>query len=147
MCRAATGQYGGSAAQCGELVITAANGKQSVDTVTITIGGKAANAVHLKYDPEQIDNAMPRDLIMVPPALITNCYSCGSRSACKVWEQPPPSSTQTHILPESWIPGGRSSRACSDWRPTANRTPPRIPSTPRGTYQCGGWTGFNGVLE
>ena len=34
-------QYGGSTARCGELVITAANGKQSIDAVTVTIGGKA----------------------------------------------------------------------------------------------------------
>ncbi len=34
-------QYGGSTAQCGELQITAGNGKQSIDTVTVTIGGKA----------------------------------------------------------------------------------------------------------
>jgi hypothetical protein len=33
-------QYGGSTAQCGQLVITAGNGKQSIDTVTVTIGGK-----------------------------------------------------------------------------------------------------------
>ncbi len=32
-------------AQCGELVITAANGKQSIDTVTVTIGGKAPTHV------------------------------------------------------------------------------------------------------
>ncbi len=37
-------QYGGSTAQCGELVITAANGKQSIDTVTVTVGGKAPTA-------------------------------------------------------------------------------------------------------
>ena len=30
---------------CGELVITAANGKQSIDTVTVTIGGKAPTHV------------------------------------------------------------------------------------------------------
>ena len=34
-------QRGQSNAQCGELVITAANGKTSIDTVTVTIGGKA----------------------------------------------------------------------------------------------------------
>ena len=33
-------QYGGSTAQCGELVITAGNGKQSIDAVTVTVGGK-----------------------------------------------------------------------------------------------------------
>jgi Bacterial cadherin-like domain len=61
-----------SAIQCGELVITAANGKQSIDTVTVTIGGKppsyvagenpANNAIQ-----KAIDAAAPGDLIMVGP--------------------------------------------------------------------------------
>ena len=34
-------------AYCGELVITAGNGKQSIDTVTVTIGGKAPDAHRL----------------------------------------------------------------------------------------------------
>lgn len=38
-------QYGGSTAQCGQLQITAGNGKQSIDTVTVTIGGKAPTHV------------------------------------------------------------------------------------------------------
>ena len=71
-------------AQCGELVITAANGKQSVDTVTVTIGGKtpiyltpsspspsaAANVFgRADVSPLQtaIDNATPGDLIIVGP--------------------------------------------------------------------------------
>jgi len=33
-------QYGGSSARCGELVITAGNGKKSVNAVTVTVGGK-----------------------------------------------------------------------------------------------------------
>jgi len=61
-------QYGGSAASCGQLVITAANGKQSVDTVTVTIGGKAPTHV-LATDTIQskIDAASPGDLIIVDP--------------------------------------------------------------------------------
>jgi hypothetical protein len=66
-------------AQCGELVITAANGKQSVDTVTVTIGGTVAGTapVSVKYvnGPNAtnnaiqtaIDNAAPGDLILVGP--------------------------------------------------------------------------------
>ena len=58
--------YHGSAAQCGELIVTAGNGKQSVDTVTVTVGGKAP--VHVT--PSQsiqaaIDAASPGDLIIV----------------------------------------------------------------------------------
>jgi hypothetical protein len=58
---------GATAAQCGELVITAGNGKQSVDAVTVTIGGKAPNAwVPGQTIQSAIDSASPGDLIMVP---------------------------------------------------------------------------------
>jgi hypothetical protein len=61
-------QYGGSAAQCGELIITAANGKQSVDTVTVTIGGKAPTRLTAGQTIQSaIDAASPGDLIIVPP--------------------------------------------------------------------------------
>lgn len=59
-------QYGGSTALCGQLVITAANGKQSVDAVTVTIGGKAPTYVSSTIQAA-IDAANPGDLIMVPP--------------------------------------------------------------------------------
>jgi hypothetical protein len=65
-----------SAARCGELVITAGNGKKSIDTVTVTIGGKpptyvngenaAGNALQ-----SAIDNAVPGDLIIVGPGTYT----------------------------------------------------------------------------
>ena len=55
-------------AQCGELSITAANGKKSVDTVTVTIGGNPPTpmAVGSKIQ-DAIDAARPGDLIMIPP--------------------------------------------------------------------------------
>ncbi len=66
-------QYGGPAttspAKCGQLVITAANGKQSVDTVTVTIGGKAPT--HLAPTASiqtAIDGASPGDMLMIDPA-------------------------------------------------------------------------------
>jgi hypothetical protein len=60
-------QYGGSTAQCGELVITAANGKQSIDAVTVTIGGKAPTLVASGTTIQSaIDGAAPGDLIIVP---------------------------------------------------------------------------------
>src|SRR5204862_1265324 len=66
-------QYGGPApntagARCGEIVITAGNGKKSVGTVTLTIGGKAPTRLG-QGDSIQaaIDAAMPGDLIIVPP--------------------------------------------------------------------------------
>ncbi|ALL70996.1 signal peptide protein (plasmid) [Paraburkholderia caribensis MBA4] len=58
--------------RCGELVITSGNGKKSIDTVTVTIGGKApayvggengtSNAIQTA-----IDKATPGDLIIVGP--------------------------------------------------------------------------------
>ena len=65
-------QYGGPApsqpARCGELVITSANGKQSVDTVTVTIGGKAPTLLTAGQTIQSaIDAASPGDMIIVPP--------------------------------------------------------------------------------
>lgn len=57
---------------CGELVVTAANGKKSIDAVTVTVGGKpptyvngenaAGNAIQTA-----LDAAMPGDMIVVGP--------------------------------------------------------------------------------
>ncbi len=64
-------QYGGpipgNGARCGELVITAGNGKKSIDTVTVTIGGKAPIRLGQGQAIQSaIDAAMPGDLIIVP---------------------------------------------------------------------------------
>ena len=65
-------QYGGSPAQCGQLVITAGNGKQSIDTVTVTIGGKAPTHVPASGSIQTaIDAAAPGDLIIVDPTCVT----------------------------------------------------------------------------
>jgi hypothetical protein len=65
-------QYGGPAssspAKCAQLVVTAASGKQSVDAVTVTIGGKAP--VHIaptKSIQRAIDAANPGDMLMIDP--------------------------------------------------------------------------------
>jgi len=61
-------QYGGSTAQCGQLVITTASGKQSVDTVTVTIGGKQPSVLAAGATIQSaIDAASPGDMIIVPP--------------------------------------------------------------------------------
>jgi hypothetical protein len=62
--------YGGSAAKCGQLVITAANNKQSVDAVTVTIGGKTPTRLTSGQTIQgAIDAAKPGDLIIVPPGV------------------------------------------------------------------------------
>ena len=71
-------QYGGSAARCGQLVITAANGQQSIDSVTVTVGGKTPTHVTPLSSPTAstpgaiqtaIDAAQPGDLIIVNPGV------------------------------------------------------------------------------
>jgi len=61
-----------AATRCGELVITAGNGKKSIDTVTVTIGGKAPTYVSGENGTSNaiqtaIDKATPGDLIIVGP--------------------------------------------------------------------------------
>ena len=63
-------QYGapGQPARCGELVITAATGPQSIDAVTITIGGKTPTVLGSGQTIQSaIDAAAPGDMIIVPP--------------------------------------------------------------------------------
>jgi hypothetical protein len=98
-------QYGGSAAQCGELVITTANtatsgpsnAKTSIDTVTVTIGGKApthvdASVITGSANPnsiqDAIDAAAPGDLIIVDPTCST---AAGVTTNCTT-----PSTTNIH---------------------------------------------------
>jgi hypothetical protein len=58
----------GTSARCGELVITAGNGKKSVDTVTVTIAGKPPIRLTAGQTIQSaIDAAAPGDLIIVPP--------------------------------------------------------------------------------
>ena len=65
-------QFGGSTAQCGQLAITAGSGKQSIDTVTVTIGGKMPTHVSTTQTIQAaIDAAAPGDLIMVDPTCTT----------------------------------------------------------------------------
>jgi len=62
------------AAQCGQLVITAANGQKSIDAITVTIGGKAPSYVNGENQTNNaiqtaIDSATPGDLILVGPGV------------------------------------------------------------------------------
>jgi hypothetical protein len=70
---------GTTSTQCGQLQITAGNGKQSIDTVTVTIGGKAPYHVLASNTIQAaIDQAAPGDLIMVDPT----CSAAGAAVAC-----------------------------------------------------------------
>jgi hypothetical protein len=71
-------QQGQRGTRCGELVITTAptagypHGQQSIDTVTITVGGKPPTVLNTSTTPAQtiqsaIDAAVPGDMIIVPP--------------------------------------------------------------------------------
>jgi hypothetical protein len=65
-------QYGGSTAQCGQLVITAGNGKQSIDSVSVTIGGKPPTHVAATALVQSaIDAAAPGDLLIIDPTCTT----------------------------------------------------------------------------
>ena len=70
-------QYGGPAnasqnARCGELVITTSTGQQSIDTVTVTIGGKAPTHIAASASIQTaIDKARPGDLLIVDPTCTT----------------------------------------------------------------------------
>ena len=65
-------QYGGSTAHCGQLVITTSTGQQSIDAVTVTVGGKAPTHVAASGSIQAaIDAAKPGDLIIVDPTCAT----------------------------------------------------------------------------
>jgi hypothetical protein len=81
-------QYGGSAARCGQLVIVASNGSQSVDTVTVTVGGKAPTHVAASGSIQAaIDAAKPGDLIMVDPTCTTTAGPVACTTAGAVHSQ------------------------------------------------------------
>ncbi len=75
-------QYSGSAARCGQLVITAGNGRQSVDTINVTVGGKAPTHVAASASIQAaIDAAAPGDLIIVDPTCNTSTGTASCTSA------------------------------------------------------------------
>ena len=69
----------GQTTRCGELVITAGSGQQSVDTVTVTVRGKAPTHVAASGSIQAaIDAAAPGDLIIVDPT----CNSATGPVSC-----------------------------------------------------------------
>jgi hypothetical protein len=148
---------GATSAQCGELVITAGNGKQSIDAVTVTIGGKAPHHV-LATDTVQsaIDGALPGDLLMVDPAVHNELLVMwkpvrlqGVGAASSVIN------ANTH--PAGKLDPWRAQINCLfglalNGQPYSNNTTPVPPSTtinlydPTGASNCPGtgWQGFSG---
>jgi hypothetical protein len=75
-------QYGGSNALCGQLLITAGNGKQSIDTVTVTIGGKTPTHIAASANIQAaIDAAKPGDMLMIDPTCTTAAGSVACTTA------------------------------------------------------------------
>lgn len=73
----------GQATRCGELAITAGNGKESIDAVTVTVGGKAPTHVTASQTIQAaIDAAAPGDLIIVDPTCTTTS-SATTGNACE----------------------------------------------------------------
>ena len=159
-------QYGGpgatgvTTAYCGQLVVTTASGQQSVDTVTVTIGGKAptvlpASASQSPLTPsntgaiqQAIDKALPGDMIIIPPG--------DYQEMLIMWK---PVRLQgvgaaSSIIDANAQPAGKM----DPWRRQVNclfglalnGTPLATgnPYDPNGTYSCGGaagWSAFTGV--
>jgi hypothetical protein len=73
------GANGLTPALCGQLVITAGSGQSSIDTVTVTVGGKAPTHVAATGSIQAaIDAAAPGDLIIVDPT----CTGVSAGVAC-----------------------------------------------------------------
>jgi len=157
-------QYGGSAAQCGELLITAGNGKQSIDTVTVTIGGKAPTHVTSSSTIQAaIDGAQPGDLIIVDPAVHqellimwkpVRLQGVGAASSIIDANTQPagklnPWRAKVNCLFGLALNGQPSSNGHDVPEPGFNLNPsvgyePNNPFDPTGQYSCGGWTAYNG---
>ncbi len=74
-------QFGGSTARCGQVVVKADNGKQSIDAITLTVGGKAPTHVAATDSIQAaIDAASPGDLIIIDPTC--KATATGPAGAC-----------------------------------------------------------------
>jgi hypothetical protein len=157
-------QYGGSNARCGELVVTTADGKISVDTVTLTIGGKAPTHVSATGSVQAaIDAAMPGDLIMVDPGVHTELLlmwkpvrlqGVGAvSSVLNANTQPAGKMDPWRAKVDCLFGLSRDGQPLSNGHdvpnpgynldPTVGFEPPNVFDS-TGQFACGGWTAFNG---
>ena len=148
-------QYGRApAAQCGQLVITAANGKQSIDTVTVTIGGKAPtssrqHAAHAvrpgssrgdrRRRSGRPDHRAPgrlqRNVAHVEAGPAARCRSCLQRHQ----REHPARGQAGSLAPAGQLPV----RPGAQW-PALHRPTGTNPYDPTGTFSCPatGWNYF-----
>jgi hypothetical protein len=157
-------------AQCGQLIITRGdNHKQSVDSVTVTIGGKTPTHVAASASVQAaIDAAKPGDMLMIDPT----CTSAGAVVACTTAGATKSPAAHNEIL-IMWKPvrlqgvGAASSVINANthpagkldvWRrqvdclfglalnggPVVPSSGPVNPFDPTGTYTCpgSGWFGY-----
>jgi Bacterial cadherin-like domain len=153
-------QYGGTTAQCGQLAITRGdNNLQSIDAVTVTIGGKAPTHVLSSGTIQSaIDTAQPGDLLIVDPGV--------HQELVLMWKpvRLQGAGAASSIINANTQPAGK----LNPWRakvnclfglalngqPTSNGRDVPLPGgggfeannpyDPTGQYNCGGWTAFHG---
>lgn len=85
-------------AQRGQLLITAGNGRQSIDTVTVTvtIGGKAPTHIAASASIQAaINAASPDDMLMIDP---TCTSTAGLAVACSATGQTHPNAVHSELL-------------------------------------------------
>jgi hypothetical protein len=162
---------GATTAQCGQLVITSGTGQQSVDAVTVTIGGKAPTHVTTNTSTgvfgsiqAAIDNALPGDMIMVDPGVyyemlvmwkpvrlqgvgaVTSVINANTQPAGKL---DPWRARVTCLFglslngqPATGFSTGANGSTVYSNAPSSTNSNPYDPT---GNYTCGGWPGFTGV--
>jgi len=167
-------EYGGPgqsiSTYCGQLVITAANGKQSVDTVTVTIDTSATpkTPTHIAATASvqaAIDAAAPGDLLIVDPTCtsasgVVPCTttgvtgkSVGSHQEMLIMWKPvrlQGVGAVSSVINANAFPAGT---LLNPWRRHVNclfglslQGVPTAPYDATGTYSCpdAGWNHFNG---
>ena len=155
--------------QCGQLLITAGNGQQSIDTVTVTIGGKTPTVLNSTAPltpygvgaiQTAIDNASPGDLIMIPPGVYNEMLimwkpvrlqGVGAASSIINANTQPAGKLDPWRARVSCLFGLATNGQPNTGAPGAAGNIPSSTNTnpfdPTGGFTCGGWAGFTGKLN